>query len=121
MLRQKHLARHRRFLIDLLTSSGGVKALRKRIKTAGALQLRCLILLVAALVLKKVPATDRAKQAFSSSKKKRVLSTNFGSWKKVKRLSASRDIELWRHILSSIAPLLKPALAAYFENGESSD
>ena len=116
MLRRSQLERHKGFL-GALASAKDTRLVRKFISEASHLQLRTVILLLASLILKKVPASDRVREAFARSRKKRTLKQNFSSWSKVKKLLANK--EAWKDILLEVAPIISPASSAFINHGGS--
>ncbi len=86
---------------------------RKAVKKASHLQLRTLIVLLATVVLQKVPVTESILKVFKNSRKKKLLRLHFASWSKVKSLLHHPGT--WTHVMSDLAPLLVPAVGAFFD------
>ena len=108
-LKLKQVQRHQRFLKSLKERSS-VKQVRAGIKKANFLQLRTLILVLAAIVLRQVPASEETASAFVKSRKKLALKTYFGSWKKVRALLKEKQPDRWRTVLLDLANLIRPAV-----------
>ena len=114
MLLKRQVDRHRAFLHRLYRAPS-VKALRKDIAKASHLQLRTLFLALAAVALKKVPASPSVETAFFNSRKKRLLNQVVGSKIRAKRFLANSTSAEWRRVLTDLAPLLRPALSVLFK------
>ncbi len=112
MLRPLHLHQHQEFLKHLLRAKT-VRAVRRSLAHATYSQLRTLVLLVAFVALKKVPAAELVRTVFYYSRKKRLLKAKFGSWRKVKALLATRDAAQWRVVLTDLAPLVQPTVDTF--------
>ncbi len=111
MLTRRHLVRHGRFL-QSVTLTDTAEQVRKLLRTAAYFQLRTLIVLLASVVLKKVPVPGEVAATFGASRKKKTLKKYFLSWAKVRQLLRHRA--LWRDVLGEVAPLLKPAVKIFF-------
>ncbi len=87
--------------------------MRKVLNKASHLQIRTLIVLLANVVLQKVPVTESILKVFKNSRKKKLLRLHFASWSKVKSLLHHPGT--WTHVMSDLAPLLVPAVGAFFD------
>lgn len=114
MLTQQHLRKHHAFLHRLYTTRT-VKALRQEIAKAQHHQLRTLLLTLAAVALKKLPAPESVRRAFFRSHKKKLLREILGSRAKFRKFLAEGTAGEWRQALSSLAPLLHPTLSVVFQ------
>ncbi len=114
MLTRQHLISHHAFL-QRLTRLKTAKSVRKFLSSARHYQLRTLVLLLASAALQQVPVPDSVQQTFARSRKKRVLRRVFGSWAKVKRFLAKREVGEWRNVLGELATLLRPVIAAFIQ------
>ena len=115
MLKRKQVEQHQDFL-KKVHSVKSVKRLRTLLSAASYYQLRTLILILAAVGLKQVPAPDSVKTVFFNSHKKKFLREHFGSWTRVKKLLATPNqrVEEYRRVLTELAPLVGPALSVLF-------
>ena len=116
MLKRQHLEKYGGFLQHLLETKT-TRSLQKELTKASYYQLRALLLLVAAVALRKLPSSDRVKAAFYYSKKKKLLKQHFRTWASVKRLLAKRNLEEWRHLLLELAPLVRHSISVLFYHG----
>ena len=114
MLSKKHLERHSA-LFQAIFESKSVPETRRIISRAKHQQLRSLILLLASVALKQVPATSAVGEVFYNSRKKRILRQYFSSWAKVDKLLKHK--QEWKPVLSEVAPLLRHAASPFFKNG----
>ena len=106
MLKWSQLCRHQQFLTALAQASSAAQV-RKLLQGAGHLKLRTLLLVVAAIYLKKIPVTEDTVTRLRLARKGKVLKAHFASWKKVKQLLATKVTGRWREILRQLAPLLR--------------
>lgn len=113
MLRRKDLERHQLYIFAFTVLSPEHR--RSHLLSASRPQLRALLLLIAAIVLKQFPVS--ALVVAKLRRRKAFVKKNFGSWKKVKRLLAKRDREEWLKILLPLAPAVQAA-AAYIYRSE---
>ncbi len=105
MLKRKQVLRHQGYLLKVARASS-TKKIRKLVKEATYYQLRTLLVLVASLALKQVPASSQVQRAFATSRKKKTLKKYFSSWAKVRRFLSQRNTENWRDVLYELAPLI---------------
>ena len=115
MLRAKQLRRHQDFLSSLLDSNS-VKKVRRRLSAASLLQLRTLIVLLATVVLRKVPVSPEVEKIFRKTRKKSALRVHFSSWAKVTKLLRKKNRDEWERVLSEVGPTIQPAISVFFHN-----
>ena len=111
MLTRRHLQKHGHFF-TALTQADTTERVRGIVRVATHFQLRTLIVLLATVVLKKVPVPEEVAAAFGTSRKKKILKKYFSSWAKVRNLLRHRT--LWKDVLSEAAPLLRPDVKIFF-------
>ncbi len=111
MLTHHHLVKHGHFLYSV-AHADTVERVRRLVRNAAYFQQRTLIVLIATVVLRKVPVPGEVAAAFGASRKKKTLKKYFGSWARVRHLLRHRA--LWKDVLSELAPLLRPAIKIFF-------
>ena len=115
MLSRAHVRRHSAFL-ERVYRAANTKAVRRLLASAQHFQLRSLLLSLAAVALKQVPAPDAVQSVFYHSRKKRLLQQVLGSRAKLRRFLAQSPAQEWRRVLLELAPLLRPSLSVLFSS-----
>ena len=113
MLSKSQVNRHYLFLQQVFEAKS-TKKVRQLIAKANHLQLRTLFLLLTSVALKQLPASEKVKDAFFKSRKKRLLVQVSRSKAQVRRFLASSSTAEWRRVLQDLAPLLQPSLSVLF-------
>ncbi len=115
MLTRQHLRKHHSFLHQVYTART-IRQVRRDLARAKHHQLRTVLLTLAAVALRQLPAPEKVSQAFFHSRKKRLLRQVLGSRAKFRRFLRDTSADEWRRVLTELAPLLRPALSVVFES-----
>ena len=105
MLTFHHIVKHKS-CFEKLARAGSAHEVRCLLGQCRYRQLRALLLLVASVFLMRLQVPDEVRQDLITKRKGFVLRKHFGTWKKVKRLLATRNAECWREVLEEISPIL---------------
>lgn len=111
----RHKLRRQEAFLHYLFSLSTARLVRNALKRASPSQLRTLLLVVASVTLKKLPANEDVGARFFGSNKKKLLRQHLGSWARCKKFLATKDAEQWRKFLGQISSLIKPSLSVIFE------
>ena len=115
MLSKQQVDRHNKFL-HTLSLAPNVEALRRLIRKATHYQLRVLLLLLASVARRYLPATEAVRKTFYNSRKKRLLHQVVRSKAQLKRFLTGSGREEWRRVLLDLAPLVRACLSLLFHS-----
>ena len=122
LLKEKDLRGQEQFLKDIYQcvrivpiSSGSRKRFRTLLDEANLKQLRVLVKIAAAVVLKQLPSSVSVRRTLNLSKRKTHMKKLFGSQTKAKRLLRSATPAILRTSLLYLSPVLGALLSVLFQ------
>lgn len=116
MLSKQHLITHTAFL-NSLHAAPSKEQQKHIISKASYQQLRTLIRVFAAVILKKIPIGSIEKENLEKSRRKTKLKKTFSSFRKVRQILKKSVFELRLELIHFI-PALQPVLSAIYKENE---